>query len=318
MSCDLLFRRRAEDRLLSKPDKKCACGSESLKTKRATGLASEARKDQNNMVEVTTNSSEAVNVAQEFSSGNHAASNGYPDVATPAIVKRELSAQHRDQLAEESAVSDEAIETRGYWTETDRENLMRLGFSAKQSLVPALVIPLHNYRGDVAGHVLRADIPRNGAVNGKPIKYETPQGTSPILDIAPLTHDQIDDPTKPLIITEGAKKADSAASRGLCAINLNGVYGFRGTNAKGGMIALPDWENIAIKGRVIYVVFDSDVVTKPQVESALRRLCPFLQSRGAIAKVVYLPDAANGKKQVKGIELVKLFAGTIKPKIGPP
>jgi len=240
----------------------------------------------------------------EYPSGsaNGTTPNGYsyPDADAPAIVKHELAAQHRAQLANESAISVEAIEARGYWTETDRDNLKRLGFSHEQSSLaseaaPVLVIPLHNYRREVVSHVLRADVPRNDK-KGKRIKYETQQGASPVLDIAPLTAADIDDPTKPLIVTEGAKTADSAASRGLCVINLSGVHGFRGKNAKGGLTALPDWENIALKGRSVFVAYDSDVTTKPQVDLALRRLCPFLQSRGAIVKVVYLPNGKNGEK----------------------
>ncbi len=229
------------------------------------------------------------------------ARNGYPDAPQAAITTGTLTPQHAATLSQDSAISADAIQARDYWTETNRDNLKRLGFAPKQCLVPALVIPLYNYRGDRVSYLLRADIPRNSTTNGKPIKYETPQGVAPVLDIAPLTRADIDDPTKPLIITEGAKKADAAASQGLCAINLSGVHGFRGTNAKGGVTALPDWENIALKdrdgkGRMVFVAYDSDVTTKPQVESALRRLCAFLQQRGAVVKEIRLDKNANGDK----------------------
>lgn len=234
----------------------------------------------------------------EYSNGqtNGNTPNGYPDALTPAATSGELAPQHRAQLADESAISAEAIEARGYFTQTDRQALKLLGFAPLQCLPPSLVIPLYNWRGEIAGFAQRPDIPRK-AKNGKPIKYELPEKSSPILDVAPLTRGQIDDPTKPLLVTEGAKKADSAASHGLCAININGVYGFRGRNAKGGITALADWDNIALNERAVYVVFDSDVATKPEVERALDRLCQLLQSRRAIVKVVYLPNAANGKKQ---------------------
>lgn len=225
--------------------------------------------------------------------GNHNGA-GYPDVLSPPVESGELSPKHRAQL-EASAISDEAMAARGYFTQDDRNALELLGFLRKQALTPSLVIPLYDWRGERAGYALRPNIPRNAA-NGKPIKYEIPQGAAPVLDVAPLTRDQINDPARPIIITEGAKKADSASTRGLCAINLNGVYGFRGKNLQGGITALPDWENIALNGRAVYVVYDSDVAEKPQVESALRRLCPFLQKRGAVVKVAYLPHGANGAK----------------------
>ncbi len=223
--------------------------------------------------------------------GHHnGAASGYPDVSTPAIETGQLSPSHRAQLASESAISEAAISARGYFTQTDRQALILLGFEKYQANPPALVIPLYNWKGDPAGHVLRPDIARKTS-RGTRVKYETPKGASPVLDVAPLTRDQIADTSKPLVITEGAKKADCAASHGLCAINLNGVYGFRDSQT-----ALPDWENIPLRGRAVYIAYDSDVATKPQVEHAMRRLEAFLQSRGAVVKIAYLPDGENGGK----------------------
>lgn len=242
------------------------------------------------------NGQSAQNGAQpQHSDANGAPTNGYPDAPTPAATSGALDPKHRAQLETDSGLCADAIEARGYFTQTDRQALKLLGFAPKQCLPPALVIPLWNWRGEVAGYALRPDIARNDA-NGRAVKYEIPLGASPVLDVAPLTASQVADPTKPLLITEGAKKADCAASVGLCAVNLNGVYGFRGKNAQGGVTALPDWENIALKARAVYVAFDSDASTKPQVEGALNRLCAFLVSRGALVKVVYFPTGPNGEK----------------------
>jgi hypothetical protein len=215
---------------------------------------------------------------------------GYPDIVTPAVTSGEPSPAHRAQLEVESAISSEAVAARGYFTQTDTQAIRLLGFEKYQSLPPALIIPLYNWKGDHVSYVLRADIPRRTQA-GNIIKYETPANTPPVLDVAPLTRDQITDKSKPLIITEGAKTADSAASRGCCVINLNGVYGFRNKDT-----ALPDWENIPLNDRAVYIAYDSDVATKTTVEHAMRRLEVFLQSRGAIVKVVYLPDGPNGEK----------------------
>jgi hypothetical protein len=46
----------------------------------------------------------------------------------------------------------------------------------------------------------------------------------------------------------------------------------------------------------VYIAFDSDAMTKPGVFLALTRLKPFLESRGAIVRVVYLPSADDGTK----------------------
>ena len=46
----------------------------------------------------------------------------------------------------------------------------------------------------------------------------------------------------------------------MCCIDLLGVWSWRGTNSDGGIAALPDWDYIALNGREVYIVFDSDVM----------------------------------------------------------
>jgi hypothetical protein len=48
---------------------------------------------------------------------------------------------------------------------------------------------------------------------------------------------------------------------------------------------------------VVYVVFGSGVMVKPQVHEALRRLKGFLESRGAEVWVIYLPHGEDSEKQ---------------------
>ena len=60
---------------------------------------------------------------------------------------------------------------------------------------------------------------------------------------------------------------------------------------------MPEWDYVALNGRRVYVVFDCDVVVKPQVHKALSRFKGFLESRGAEVRVVYLPHGEGGKKQ---------------------
>ncbi|MHB0912154.1 MAG: DUF3854 domain-containing protein [Armatimonadota bacterium] len=79
-------------------------------------------------------------------------------------------------------------------------------------------------------------------------------------------------------------------------MDLLGVWNFRGRNEYDGKTVLADWEKIALNGRRVFIVFDSDVVTKKEVGGALRRLKAFLDSRGAMVQVIYLPSTEDGKK----------------------
>ena len=231
----------------------------------------------------------------------------------------DLSDHHRAALARESSIKPEVITARGYRTVTAKADLAKLGFSRSQQLVPALLIPIHDPTGRVATYQIRPDEPRE--VKGKKLKYETPTGSSLTLDVNPLSLNKLGDPATPLCITEGSKKVDALASRGLCALGLMGVWGWRGTNPNGGKTALPAWENVALNGRTVYLCFDSDVTTKREVYAALERLKAFLESRDAKVKIVYLPDDGDAKTGVddylaKGHDiddLLKLASDELKP-----
>jgi DNA polymerase-1 len=195
---------------------------------------------------------------------------------------------------EASAVNREVAEARGYRSITTRAELTRLGFGDSQRRVPALLIPVRNVHGEIATYQLRADEPR--MLRGKSVKYETPAGARMVLDVPPGAREWLCDPKIPLFITEGIRKADAAVSKGLCCIALLGVWNWRGSNQDGGKVALADWESIALNGRVIYIVFDSDVVQKREVWKALERLQSFLESRGATVHVQCLPPGPMGEK----------------------
>ena len=204
-----------------------------------------------------------------------------------------LLPQHARQLAE-SAIAPEVAEARGYRSVETKAELGRLGFSAAQRRTPALLIPIHNVHGEVTLYQSRPDAPR--IFNGKPIKYETPRGAQMLLDVPPVVRDRLRDPSERLLVTEGAKKADAAVSHGLTSISLLGVWNWRGTNNSGGKTVLADWESIALNDREVLLAFDSDVMDKPEVHAALRRLSGFLESRGARLRYMYLSPAVSGAK----------------------
>lgn len=206
-----------------------------------------------------------------------------------------LLPQHTE-LITASSITQEIASARGYWSATTAAQLATLGFSSAQQRIPALVVPIHDVTGVIALHQIRPDHPRRNA-KGKSIRYETPSGMRMVLDVPPSIKSLLGNPTVPLFVTEGARKADAGVSHGLCCVDLLGVWNWRGSNANGGKTVLACWESISLNGRQVYLIFDSDVTTKPEVQAALRRLKAFLESRGATVVVLYLPAAADGNKQ---------------------
>jgi len=209
-----------------------------------------------------------------------------------------LSLDHA-RLLLDSAVAPHVAAARPYSTVLRATGLERLGFAKTQRNVPALAIPIWNVHADRATYQARPDQPR--VKDGKALKYETPSGARMALDVPREAREHLGNPAVPLFITEGARKADAAVSAGLCCVAVLGVWNWRGSNEWGGKAALPDWETIAFKGlgdvgREVYIAFDSDAMTKPSVFLALTRLKPFLASRGAVVRAIYLPAGARGTK----------------------
>jgi hypothetical protein len=224
----------------------------------------------------------------------------------PPSGARRLAEHHRQQLAVGSGIPKDMVRERGYWTAVTKAELKRLGFADLQCITPALVVPLHNVLGEIANYQIRPDTPR--IKDGKPLKYEFPAGSQMVVDVPPRVRPLLSDPKVPLWITEGAKKADAAVSRGICCIDLLGVWNWRGRNEHGGLTALADWDSIALKSRTVIICFDSDVMLKPQVRQALARLAAFLKQRGADVRICLLPS--NGTEKL-GLDDFFVAGGTV-------
>lgn len=217
-----------------------------------------------------------------------AQANGHADRAGQDL----LLPQHAEQIAA-SAIAPEVAAARGYRSARTRAELAELGFDEYQQLVPTLIIPLHTVDGEVGRYAHRPDAPRVDA-KGKTHKYEFPRGKPHVLDVPPSARNRILESAEALWITEGSKKADAAVSAGLACLGIFGTYGW----VRKGKRPLEDFDRIPLKGRRVYVVFDSDVAIKREVQRALEDLLAFLIERGAEPRIVYLPageaDAKTG------------------------
>ena len=195
-----------------------------------------------------------------------------------------LSAEHERMLAVESAITPEVIAAREYRTIADRADVPQM--FAEYQRRRGLLIPMCSPDGISIAYQLRPDKPRYR--DGKHIKYETPGGVRCIIDIHPSMHDQARDVSAELWVTEGIKKGDALTSRGCCTVSLVGVWNWQ---RKGEPV--PCWDHVALEGREVYVVFDSDVMVKEGVQLALERFVAFLEERGALVRVVYLPEPSD-------------------------
>lgn len=238
-------------------------------------------------------------------------------VANPESGLSSLSPEHLSEIISESAINPDVAEARGYRTlwgsEEERTELGRMGFSRsvvdRDETYPALLVPLFRATGEVISYQIKPSSPRvfNGDGKPKPVKYETPKGSSAHVDVPPFTQEILSNPKKPLWITEGMKKVDSLISHGRAAIGLMGVYNWRRK-----LGTLGDWEDIPIKDRSVVICFDSDAKDNRNVQLAMRRLGAWLESKGA-SDVYYLvvPSEYEGTS-VKGVDDWFAAGGSVK------
>jgi hypothetical protein len=193
-----------------------------------------------------------------------------------------INDDHLKMLAA-SGISAEHARRRGYETIENGRYLANLGnngngdriaITAAGRSTPGLLIPLLGPDRSTWGYQYRHDVPR--IRDGKPVKYETPARQRAGLDVPPGVAADLGDPSVPLWITEGAKKAHAGAINGLCIVALVGVWNWRGSNLAGGKVALADWHDIALNGRRVIIAFDGDVTRKQPVRRAALALGEYL------------------------------------------
>ena len=205
-----------------------------------------------------------------------------------------LSSQHRE-LLNKSGLTSVIITARGYRS-ASKQDLTSARFSTWQAKqIPALLIPIYDVCGNLRQHQMRPDIAP--IIDGKPLKYMTPKDSQLCLDVPRAVQPMLRDPSIPLWITEGSRKVDAGAEKGLCIIGALGVTGWMRDGQP-----LPDWEHIVLQGRAVYVAFDADARTKKPVWQAMQTLKSFLEGRGATVYIIYLPDDENAPDKKIGLD----------------
>lgn len=164
--------------------------------------------------------------------------------------------------------------------------------------VPAFRIPYHDKHGQLRSDVYRVrllDQPVGDLGQVSPLRYLQPS-SSPVAAYFPRLLDWgavLEDPARPLIITEGELKAACATKYGFPTIGLGGVSSWR--SAKRGWGFLPELERVEWTQRHVWVCYDSDAASNPQVAWEAALLTKALTHRGALPYLVSLPALGDAK-----------------------
>lgn len=131
-------------------------------------------------------------------------------------------------------------------------------------------------------------IPPYSDKDGKLIKYLQPKGISTRPYIIDRVWNSRKDTSVDIFIVEGEKKSLLLNQEGFPAIALPGVYNFRNSSEVGAEFVDLEVSLQAFTwtGRNVYVAFDADFRTNPQVRLAMFELAFRLENHGAVVKIV--------------------------------
>lgn len=243
-----------------------------------------------------------------------------------------------------SFISPELAESAGVFRVDTHEGARLIGRNGNGNYA-GLIFPYHlPDSANPRAYCLRRDKPdlerkADGTLAQKG-KYLAEPGKSNLLYFPPNTRKEwLEDVGLPLAITEGVKKAlalwqlawhglsDAADCPKFLPSSISGVWGWRGKvgkefdehgdrqDVKG---VIPDFDLINWQGRIVLIVFDTNVQTNNQVQAARWELTKELKSRGAIVRYVDLPqiEGVNGVDDLlalRGVDYVSALFDSAKP-----
>lgn len=198
------------------------------------------------------------------------------------VAARSLLPEHEKTLTVDSGISPEIVRERGYYS-LNRDmvnNLVQLEVVHPVALSGDgwMGIPIVRPDGLVHAEVLRVFGP------SAKVKYVWPTGVRNAIDVNPSALADLMDTSVPIIITEGTKKADAiltaARAEGLryVVLAVNGCWGWK-ASTEGGSIAVPDFMDIPLSDRRVYVVSDSDFRTNDTVRAGWSGCAQYLSSK---------------------------------------
>ncbi len=193
-----------------------------------------------------------------------------------------LGEEHSRYLAERGLTA-ETIKRAGFYSARPGD-LPRLAGRPVPDETSGLVIPYPN-----ASSFCRVRLfPAIPTPDAKTQKFGQPLGSGVRAYIPRSVAEILNDPTHSLVITEGEVKALALTQAGWPCIGLGGVWNFRCKDLPRDRM-IEDLEGIALDGRIVYLVPDSDAWIKEQVLLAVFTFGRLLENRGATVLIVRLP-----------------------------
>lgn len=202
----------------------------------------------------------------------------------PDKVSKVLFPYHLEDLRK-SGLEDENILEARIHSVTSQESKTYLNRSSEVG--PGFVIPYPARIGFSCGINFKPDIPIRDA-EGKLRKYIRPTHSKQQFYIPRQVWMVLKQRAVPLVFTEGEKKALKATQEGFYTIALSGVWGWMSNHRP-----IDDFGLMNFRGRVVYIIFDADKHTNPNVLKAEQCLAQHLTDLGASVQISDLSEGAS-------------------------
>lgn len=215
----------------------------------------------------------------------------------PNCGSRTLLESHQSMLEQGSAIDAPEIAESGARTIRRGRDLPHQFSERQRRRAPGVLFVTHRPNGSTS-FCFRPDKPDP---DNPGHKYE--QGCKSrgapgnVLDVLPSQHHLIPDTSVPVVFVEGTKKMLSlvtAARKADTALLVVAITGCWNWMADGKPI--PDLLDIPLEGRRATVMYDSDMLRKPEVQGGAKRLAEYVKGRGAEVYITYFEDAQDGSK----------------------
>jgi len=169
---------------------------------------------------------------------------------------------------------------------TDRDVIEARGYEdTDQGIkIPLYAVSSATTDGEPYGHEVRLIPPK--IIKGKETKFIRPKGQDQLMSVNPMYFERPAE-GRPLWIVEGTIRADALHQRGVSSVlSLTSCWGWR--NQRHG--SDPQLDELALKGREVWLWLDGDVMTKRLVNLAGHKLAAVLESRGALVRYGIVPE----------------------------
>jgi hypothetical protein len=222
---------------------------------------------------------------------------GYHRSGRATYTRSQISDQHLQILEKGSGIGPAEIEESGACTIPRGRDLPPEFSNRQRRRAPGILFTVHR-PNRTTSYIFRPDEvdPKNpGHKYEQPCKSRGAPGNT--LDVPPSLHYLIADTDVPLIFVEGTKKMLSittAARREgvtVLVVAISGVWNWLSDGKP-----IEDMFDIPVEGRSVTVMFDSDMLRKPEVQEAAHALAGHLKGRGARVSITYFRDASDGSK----------------------